>query len=107
MPKGSEKPYKSIVSSLYGNFLTRIDKEIYNIGMKNIIQFTIEKGQDGYYVASANDYAIVTQAKTMEELFGNIKEATELHFEDAEEETPVSRTPSIFINYEMPVSLHA
>ena len=48
--------------------------------MKNIIQFSIQKGLDGYYVASANDFAIVTQAKKLEELFENIKEATELFF---------------------------
>jgi len=52
--------------------------------MKNIIQFSIKKGEDGYYTASANDYFIVTQGKTFEELMGNIKEATELHFEDAQ-----------------------
>lgn len=76
--------------------------------MKNIIQFSIEKGQDGYYVASANDFAIVTQGKNLEELFINIKEATELYFEEASfEETSMSRTPSIFINYEMPISLYA
>lgn len=76
--------------------------------MKNIIQFLIEKGQDGYYVASANDFAIVTQAKTLEELFINIKEATELYFEETlAEETSMSKTPSIFINYEMPISIYA
>ena len=76
--------------------------------MKNIIQFSIEKGQDGYYVASANDFAIVTQAKNLEELFLNIKEATELYFEEAlVEETSMSNTPSIFINYEMPISIYA
>jgi len=76
--------------------------------MKNIIQFSIEKGQDGYYVASANDFAIVTQAKNLEDLFANIREATELYFEEASaEETSISRTPSIFINYEMPISLYA
>jgi predicted RNase H-like HicB family nuclease len=76
--------------------------------MKNIIQFTVEKGQDGYYIASASDFAIVTQGKTLEELLSNIKEATELHFEDVkEEEVNVSKTPSIFINYEIPISLNA
>ncbi|MFA5831201.1 MAG: type II toxin-antitoxin system HicB family antitoxin [Candidatus Paceibacterota bacterium] len=76
--------------------------------MKNIIQFTIEKGQDGYYVATANDYAIVTQAKTIDELMTNIKEATELHFEDEKmEDTKISRNPSLFVNYEMPISLYA
>jgi predicted RNase H-like HicB family nuclease len=76
--------------------------------MKNIIQFSIEKGEDGYYVASANNFAIVTQAKTLEELFTNVKEATELYFEEAEElDTSISKNPSIFINYEMPISLYA
>lgn len=76
--------------------------------MKNIIQFSIEKGQDGYYIATANDFAIITQAKNLEDLFVNIKEATELHFEEIlEEETSLSRNPSIFINYEMPIALYA
>lgn len=76
--------------------------------MKNIIHFSIEKGQDGYYTASANDFAIITQAKNLESLMKNIREATELHFEEvAEEKESISRTPSIFINYEIPISLYA
>lgn len=76
--------------------------------MKNIIQFSIEKGQDGYYTASANDFAIITQAKSLEDLMKNIREATELHFEEVEEKKEfISRTPSIFINYEIPISLYA
>lgn len=76
--------------------------------MKNIIQFSIEKGQDGYYTASANDFAIITQAKNLEDLMKNIREATELYFEEVEDEKKsISRTPSIFINYEIPISLYA
>ena len=76
--------------------------------MKNIIQFSIEKGQDGHYVASAVGFAITTQAKRFDDLIKNIVEATELHFEEAiEEEKAMSRTPSIFINYELPIALHA
>ena len=76
--------------------------------MKNIIQFSVEKGQDGYYTASASDFAIVTQAKNFEDLMKNIREATELHFEEAvDKEKFISRTPSIFINYEIPISLYA
>ncbi len=76
--------------------------------MKNIIQFAIEKGLDGYYIASAVGYFIVTQGKTFDEVLSNIQEATSLHFEDAEdEEKTISKTPSIFINYEMPTLLHA
>jgi predicted RNase H-like HicB family nuclease len=49
--------------------------------MENKIQFTIEQGEDGYYVASAIGHFIVTQAKTIDELLRNIKEATELYTE--------------------------
>ncbi len=81
---------------------------LYNHCMKNIIQFSIEKGQDGYYTASASDFAIVTQAKNFEDLMKNVREATELYFEEAvDEEKFISRTPSIFINYEIPISLYA
>ncbi len=76
--------------------------------MKNIIHFSIEKGQDGYYVASARDFAIVTQAKDLDDLVVNINEATELYFEDApQKETMMSGTPSLFINFELPISLYA
>lgn len=50
--------------------------------MSKIVLFKIKKGEDGYYIASANDYAIVTQSKTFEGLLENIKEATEVHFFD-------------------------
>lgn len=90
-----------------GKVLTKFMQIEYNTSMKNIIQFSIEQGQDGYYIASARDFAIVTQGKTLEELLKNIREATELHFEEFAEEEMVSRTPSIFINYEMPIALHA
>ena len=84
-----------------------VDYSGYSIIMKNIIQFSIEKGKDGFYTASANDFAIITQAKNLEDLMNNIREATELHFEEMAEEKSVSRTPSIFINYEIPISLYA
>lgn len=50
--------------------------------MLKIVLFKITKGEDGYYIASANDYAMVTQAKTFESLLGNIKEVTEVHFDE-------------------------
>ena len=80
----------------------------YSGGMKNVIQFLIEKGQDGYYVASARDFAIITQGKTADELIKNIQEATELYFEEAsQEETLVSKNPSLFLNFEIPIALYA
>lgn len=48
--------------------------------MKHIIQFQIYKG-DTHYVAEGTDFAIVTQAKTLDELTKNILEATALHLE--------------------------
>jgi predicted RNase H-like HicB family nuclease len=49
--------------------------------MKNSISFKISK-KGKYYTASAKDFFIVTQGKTLDELTKNIKEATELYFED-------------------------
>ena len=46
---------------------------------RHIIQFQISKGER-YYVAQAADLPIVTQAKTLDELTENIREATELYF---------------------------
>jgi len=80
----------------------------YNYSIKNIIQFSIEEGQDGYYVGVARDFPIVTQGKTIDELVKNIQEATELYFEDEpQEETMISKNPSLFINFELPISLYA
>ncbi len=49
--------------------------------MKNTISFKISK-KGKYYTASADGFFIVTQGKTLDELSKNIKEATELYFED-------------------------
>lgn len=70
--------------------------------MKTIIQFTIQKG-DKYYIAHANDFPIFTQAKTLDELMRNIKEATELHFSDEDlSEMNVKKNPSMLVNFEIP-----
>jgi predicted RNase H-like HicB family nuclease len=50
--------------------------------MSKIVLFRINKGEDGGYIASASDYAIVTQGKTFENLLTNIREATEVHFDE-------------------------
>lgn len=49
--------------------------------MKNTIYFKISK-KGKFYTACAKDFFIVTQGKTLDELTRNIKEATELYFED-------------------------
>lgn len=51
--------------------------------MKRIVTFRIFKGEDGYYVAVADEFGIYTQGKTFEELLAHIREATEVTFEDA------------------------
>ncbi len=48
--------------------------------MKRIIQVYVSKGEK-YYVAEGIDLPVVTQAKTLDELARNIKEAIELHLQ--------------------------
>lgn len=50
--------------------------------MNKIITFKIFKGEDGFYVAAADDFSIYTQGKTFEELVGNIREAVEVSVDD-------------------------
>ncbi len=70
--------------------------------MKHIIQFQISRG-DTQYIAQGIELAIVTQAKTLDELAKNILEATALHLED---ENPADfglfPSPSVFVNFELP-----
>ncbi|MDP3799840.1 MAG: type II toxin-antitoxin system HicB family antitoxin [bacterium] len=69
--------------------------------MKKLIQFSISKS-DGYYVAEAVDFPIVTQAKTFEELIPNVKEAVEVYLQDEDsEEIGVIKDPSLLINFEI------
>ena len=76
--------------------------------MKIIVQFLISQGMDGYYVASAAGFPIVTQGKTLDELTKNIVEATELYFEVIDEDTKqFSKTPSLLLNYEIPFKSYA
>ena len=48
--------------------------------MKQAIHYFINKGES-QYVAECVELAIVTQGNTLDELFANIKEATDLHLE--------------------------
>lgn len=72
--------------------------------MKNIIYFKVNRGVDGYYVASAMDFPIVTQAKDLDELVSNAQEVSELYFEESiEEADDMSKTPSLLMNFEVPL----
>lgn len=70
--------------------------------MKKTISFKITR-EGKYYIASAIGYFIVTQGKTLDELFSHIKEATELYFED--EKKPSSKKSLYSISLDLP--LHA
>jgi len=48
---------------------------------RNIIQFNVSKGEK-YFVAAGVDFPVVTQAKTLDALYINIKEAVMLHLSD-------------------------
>jgi len=70
--------------------------------MKNIIQFSVSR-EDKYYTASAADFAIVTQAKTLDDLAKNIQEAVEVYFHGENmKKIGFSPTPSILANIELP-----
>lgn len=78
--------------------------------MKNIIQFVISQGMDGYFVAKATDFPIFTQGKTLDELTKNISEATELYLEVATDDDSLNsftKNPSVLMNYEIPFRQYA
>jgi predicted RNase H-like HicB family nuclease len=70
--------------------------------MRNIIQFSISKGENSY-IAQAIDFPIFTQAESLDVLIENIKEATGLHFKDEDlSEYGFMPKPSLLINFEVP-----
>jgi predicted RNase H-like HicB family nuclease len=52
------------------------------MNLSNAINVIIRNGDNGYYVAECIEVNIVTQAKGLDELISNLKEAVELFFED-------------------------
>ena len=67
--------------------------------MKNkIVTYRVFKGEDGFYVAANDDFSIYTQGKTFEELLKNVKEATEVSFDESDSLTPDSNLPPIMMN---------
>ena len=54
--------------------------------MNKTISFKISK-KGKYFTASAVDFFIVTQGKTLDELSKNIQEATELYFENSKQKS--------------------
>ena len=71
--------------------------------MKKPIQFSIAMGEK-MYIARAIDFPIFTQAKTLDKLIKNIKEATELHFAEESSSQKMAKIPSLFVNFEIPAN---
>jgi predicted RNase H-like HicB family nuclease len=75
--------------------------------MRSIIQFNISKGKK-YYIASGVDFPVVTQAKSLDELIQNIREAVSLHLEGEEaSNSNLNPSPSIMVGFELPVPSYA
>jgi predicted RNase H-like HicB family nuclease len=71
--------------------------------MKSIIQFSITKEPEGYYVASGIGHPIVTEANTLDALQDNITEAVELYIKDENlADLGLSTHPSLLMNIELP-----
>jgi predicted RNase H-like HicB family nuclease len=69
--------------------------------MKHILQFIVQKEDEGGYSASAVGYDIITQAETFEELLANIREATSLYLEEETVDAFAKNSP-LLINLELP-----
>jgi predicted RNase H-like HicB family nuclease len=67
--------------------------------MKHIIQFLITK-EDGYYTAQGVGFPVITQAKTLDELSQNIREATDLALSEDDTFGYGSR-PSVLMSMEI------
>lgn len=63
-----------------------------------IVTYKVFKGEDGFYVATNDDFGIYTQGKNFEELLVNIKEATEVSFDDADSSEKKISLPPIMMN---------
>lgn len=71
--------------------------------MKSIIQFSITKEPEGYYVASGIGHPIVTQADTLEQLQDNISEAVGLYVKGENlADLGLASNPSLLMNFELP-----
>lgn len=74
--------------------------------MKHIIQFHIFKGEK-YYIAQGIDLPVVTQAKTLDELIKNLKEAIELQLEGENlADFDLAPEPSVLANLELAANIH-
>lgn len=69
--------------------------------MKRIIHVRVYRGES-QYVAECLDLPVVTQARTLDELAGNIREAISLHLEGEDmAELGLSESPTILASMEL------
>jgi len=69
--------------------------------MKRIIHVRVYRG-DSQYVAECLDLPVVTQARTLDELASNIREAISLHLEGEDmAELGLSESPTILASMEL------
>jgi predicted RNase H-like HicB family nuclease len=75
--------------------------------MKSVLQIRIYKG-DKYYVAECLDLPVVTQAKSLDELTENVREAIQLHLEDEDlSEYGLTEDPPLLASLELESIMHA
>jgi predicted RNase H-like HicB family nuclease len=75
--------------------------------MNKIITFQISKGEDGYYIASADSLNIVTQGKTFEVLLRNIREAIEISLDEFIGKRSSRTFPPVMMNMDFSEITHA
>jgi predicted RNase H-like HicB family nuclease len=75
--------------------------------MRQVIQISIYKGEN-YFVAEGVNVPIVTQGKTYDALFRNLKEAITLFLEDEDlSRYDIQANPAIIANFELNNILYA
>jgi predicted RNase H-like HicB family nuclease len=75
--------------------------------MKKIIQVRIFKGEN-QYVAECLDLPVVTQAKTLDELTENLREAISLHLRGEDlAALDLAEDPSVLASFELEPLVHA
>jgi predicted RNase H-like HicB family nuclease len=75
--------------------------------MRKIIQVRIFKGEK-QYVAECLDLPVVTQAKTLDELIENLREAMSLHLKGEDlAELGLADDPAVLASFELEPLVHA
>lgn len=75
--------------------------------MRQVIQISIYKGEK-YYIAEGVNIPVVTQGKTYDELFNNLKEALSLFLEGEDlSKYDIQANPAIIANLELNNILYA